>query len=92
LSAEASEALGSPLAIGAVPLRAFAAPYKLTQRDASVIFSIEVDAASLGLVERNGVFQGELEVGILPTDDHGAVRRGEYDVSFLLISLKVPAG
>jgi VWFA-related protein len=83
LSPEASEALRSPLPGGSVPIRVFAAPYKTSGRDASVTVAIEVDAASLGLVEMAGERSGELEVGFMGTDAKGKVYRGAYHLARL---------
>ena len=74
LSAETATALGSALAMSGVPLRLFAAPYKRSGREATIVIATEItDVKTLGLVEKGGEFSGTLEVAHVATD--GGSRR-----------------
>ena len=70
------EALASPMPVPAVPMRLFAAPYKGADRQASVTLAIEVDVASLDLVERNGTYSGDLSVVATAVAADGKVHTG----------------
>jgi VWFA-related protein len=84
LSAVVSNALVNPLSDSGVPIRLFAAPFKNEEsKSARVAIAAEVDATALGLIERSGRFDGELEVGFLATDVVGKVYRGEHYVADL---------
>ena len=78
LSAPVSNALTNPLSEGTVPIRLFAAPFRTEEKTALVALSAEIDPAGLGLVERGGTFNGQLEVGFLATDARGQVYRGQH--------------
>jgi VWFA-related protein len=67
-------AMASPLPVGDLPLRLFAAPFKGSGRNGSVLVALEIDGTRLGLEERNGVFNGKLEVSIAAVDYQGRVR------------------
>ena len=62
LDTTVSGALASPLGSPAVPMRVFAAPYRGEGRNAAVAIAVEIDAAALGLAEKDGVFAGQLEI------------------------------
>ena len=49
-------------------MRVFAAPFKGRGRNAAVAVALELDAASLGLEDRNGVLSGKVDVRYLATD------------------------
>lgn len=66
-----AESLRSALANPAVPMRVFAAPFRGADGQADVAVAIDIDAAALGLVERNGVFEGELAVATMAIDARG---------------------
>jgi VWFA-related protein len=62
-------ALASPVAVGGVPLRAFAAPFKGRGKTASVAVALEMDSQRLGLVEQpDGALRGPLDVRLVPID------------------------
>ena len=63
-----STALASPLATSGVPIRVFAAPFKGRGRNAAVALALELDAASLGLEDKNGVLSGKVDVRYVATD------------------------
>ena len=77
LSAPVSDALTNPLSEGTVRLAVRGAvPHG--GETALVALSAEIDPAGLGLVERGGTFNGQLEVGFLATDARGQVYRGQH--------------
>jgi len=63
-----STALASPLATSGIPMRVFASTFKGRGRNAAVAVAVELDAASLGLEERDGVLRGKVNVHYLATD------------------------
>ncbi|MEO8257129.1 MAG: VWA domain-containing protein [Acidobacteriota bacterium] len=71
-----AEAIASPFATGGLPIRVFAAPYKGVGRNAAIVLAVEVDAAQLGLVEANGLFTGQMDVGFVATDARKKITRG----------------
>jgi hypothetical protein len=71
-----ADAMSSPVALDAVPMRVAAASYRAGGRNASVVLTIELDASRLDLVERDGLRTGELELSYLATDASGRVRPG----------------
>jgi VWFA-related protein len=67
-------ALDNPLPIGDVPLRVFAAPFKGTGKNASVLLAIEIDGGGLRFEERDGRFSEKVEVSVVAVDYQGNVR------------------
>ena len=63
-----SMALASPLATSGIPIRVFATPFKGRGRNAAVALALELDAASLGLEDRDGVLSGKVDVRYVATD------------------------
>lgn len=62
-------ALASPVAVGGVTLRAFAAPFKGRGKTASVAVALEMDSQRLGLVEQHdGGLRGPIDVRLVPID------------------------
>lgn len=62
-------ALASPIPIGGVTLRAFAAPFKGKGKTASVLVSLEMDPKGLGLMELpGGGLRGSVDVRMVATD------------------------
>lgn len=62
------------------PVRVFAAPFKTSARAATVVLSVEADAAMLGLPAFAGRYERPLEVAWTATDEHGGRRTGTaYD-------------
>lgn len=67
LTEDVRNALSSPVARADVGIKVFAAPYRGTGKDAVVTLVIQVDPSGLGLMERDGVFAGELELAVTAT-------------------------
>lgn len=62
-------ALASPIPVGGVTLRAFAAPFKGKGKTASVLVSLEMDQNRLGLQELpDGALRGAVDVRMVATD------------------------
>jgi hypothetical protein len=68
VSTAVAEALRSTVAVNGLPVRVFAAPFKGSSRDATVVAVVEVDASQLGLVEKDGTHLGALEVSYFSVD------------------------
>jgi VWFA-related protein len=68
VSVAVAEALRSTVAVNGLPVRVFAAPFKGAARDATVVMVVKVDAAQLGLAEKDGTHVGALEVSYFSTD------------------------
>ena len=64
-------ALNSPLPIGDLPVRVFAAPFKGEGKNGSVLLALEIDGPSLRFQERDGKFQDKIEVSISPVNYQG---------------------
>ena len=67
-------AMSSPVPVGDVALRLFAAPFKGTGRNGSVLVALEIDGPSLAFDARDGLFNGRIEVSIAAADSQGRVR------------------
>jgi hypothetical protein len=72
--------------VSGVPIRVVAAPYKFERNEATVALAVEVDASGLGLVEKDGQFVGQLEIGYLAADSRDKVYPGEYHVARLALT------
>jgi hypothetical protein len=68
VSVGVAEALRSTVAVNGLPLRVFAGPFKGASRDATVVIAVEVDASQLGLVEKDGIHVGALEMSYFAMD------------------------
>jgi VWFA-related protein len=68
VSVPVAEALRSTIAVNGLPVRVFAAPFKGSSRDATIVAAVEVDASQLGLVEKDGTHVGALEVSYFSVD------------------------
>ena len=68
VSVPVAEALRSTVAVNGLPVRVFAAPFKGSSRDATIVAAVEVDASQLGLVEKDGTHVGALEVSYFSVD------------------------
>jgi VWFA-related protein len=76
-------ALSRPVPIGDLPFRVFAAPFRATGSNGSVLIAIEIDGASLRFREADGRFNEKLEVSIVAADEKARVRgedRQEFDL------------
>jgi VWFA-related protein len=62
-------ALGSPIPVGGVALRAFAAPFKSKGKTASIVVALDMDPHAVGLAELpDGTMRGSVEVRMVATD------------------------
>jgi VWFA-related protein len=78
LSASLSSAITNPLPDDTVPIRMVAAAFKRQGKNPIVALTAEIDPASLGLVEKDGLYQGHLEVGFIATDMRSTLYPGEH--------------
>jgi VWFA-related protein len=85
-SPELREALSSPVAVSALPLAATAAVFKGPAPNASVVVSTLVGGRDLLLVEKDGVFNNELELAMTATSVEGKVVGGDRNT--VTLSLK----
>lgn len=79
-------ALGKPVPIGDLPLRAFAAPFRGERTAGSVLIALEIDGPSLRFRQRNGRFAESLEVSIVAADERARVQGGDrqtFDLNLL---------
>jgi VWFA-related protein len=71
VSAELSDAIGSPVPQSGLPLTVTAAPFKGTAPDASVLIALEIGARDLPFKEQNGIFHNALELTTVAIDQKG---------------------
>lgn len=57
-------------------MRVFAAPFKGTQPNASVLIAVELDGAALPFRENDGVFENKLDLLVVAVDQRGQSRDG----------------
>ena len=69
-------ALSNPLPLGELPLSVFAAPFKGTGKNASVLVTVEIDGRSLKFDQQDGRFNESVEISIVAADNHGKVQGG----------------
>ena len=67
-------ALGRPVPVGDLPVRVFAAPFKASGANGSVLLAVEIDGASLRFEERDGRFNEKVEVSIVAADERAGVQ------------------
>lgn len=77
LSTAVNDALSSPIPIGGIPMSVFAAAYKGTAPNASVVLAIEMRADAFRFTEKDGTFSDRLEVTFTAIDSKGTVRGGD---------------
>lgn len=73
-SAELIEALGSPIPVSGLGMRMFAAPFKGTAPNASVLLGVELVGKNLALAQ-----DGKIELTYVAVDDKGKQRAGSTD-------------
>ncbi|HEX5107162.1 MAG TPA: VWA domain-containing protein [Vicinamibacterales bacterium] len=83
-----ADSIASPVATSGVPLRVVATPFR-SGRNASIALSVDVDIATVGLVNKGGTLSANLEVEYLATDDRGKVHPGRRHAA--TVSLKQEA-
>ena len=70
----ATEAMGSPIPVGGLPISVFAAPFKGTAPNASIALAIEMRVDGFRFTDANGTFNDRAEMTISATDTAGKVR------------------
>jgi len=70
------ETLSSPLAIAGLRLTAAAVPFKGAGGKGSVLVVVQPDGRDLRFTEKNGRYEGELELSAIAIDKDGKVREG----------------
>lgn len=80
------EAMQSPVPVSGLGIRVFAAPFDGPGRNASVMMALEFTPERLSFVEKDGAFNEEIEVVIVPVDGAGKVHDGAKDVAPMKLS------
>jgi VWFA-related protein len=70
-------ALSKPVPIGDLPVRLFAAPFKGTGSNGSLLLAVEIDGSSLRFVEGDGRFNEKIELSIVAADQRARVQAGD---------------
>ena len=70
-------AVESPMAMGGIPMRLFAAPYKGAAPNAAIALTVQFDIGRFAFVERNRTFTNTLDVVVRVIDAAGKVRANE---------------
>ena len=71
-------ALAKPVPVGDLPVRVFAAPFRGTGSNGSVLLAIEIDGQSLTFLERTGRFVEKVEVSIVAADQRAKVQATDH--------------
>jgi VWFA-related protein len=79
-SPEVREALDSPLPLGGMTLRVFAAPFKGTPPNTAVAVTIEAAGNDFGFEQKDGKFVTDFEVSTIAIDAQGKIRGGDRSV------------
>jgi len=79
-SPELRQALDSPLPLPGVTLRAFAAPFRGTAPNASVLVGVEAEGADINFAQKDGKFVNDFEVAAIAVDTSGKVKDGDRSV------------
>jgi VWFA-related protein len=82
-SLELREAIDSPIPVGALGLRVFAAPLKGRESNASILLALELEGARLRFAEKGGMFVDDVEVAVVAVDQNGKIRDGGRDLAEL---------
>jgi VWFA-related protein len=77
-SAPLREALLSVLPTSGLPITVSAVPFRGLPEAASVLLMLQTPPGAVKFVERNGRYEGTLEVSFVAVDDTGKVRTGEH--------------
>lgn len=70
------ETLNSPLAVTGVRLTATAAPFRGAGKAASVVLVLQADGRDITFQEKDGRFNGSVELSVLAVDRDGKVKNG----------------
>lgn len=81
ISAPIREALASPVPTRDLTLSVFAAPFVGVRPKSSVAIAVEIDGARLAFVEKDGMFNEDLEIHLLAIDAAGKVQAGGRDTA-----------
>jgi hypothetical protein len=74
------EALGSPMQQGGLTFSVQAAPFKSTDKEASVALAIEFDPGTLQFTPSNGLFADNIELSFYGIDENGKPTTGTHTV------------
>jgi hypothetical protein len=85
VSVAVSEALRSTVPVNGLPIKVFAAPFKGSDRNATVVMAVEVDASKLNLVEKDGIHVGMLEVSYFAIDMRNRITPGQTQTARLTL-------
>jgi hypothetical protein len=85
VSLAVADALRSTVPVNGLPLKVFAAPFKGSDRNATVVMAVEVDASRLGLVEKDGIHTGTLEVSYFALDMRNRITPGQTQTARLTL-------
>ena len=72
-----ADALASPLPMADVPMTVFAAAFKGTTPNASIVYSLEIDASTLDFTERDGAWSTQIDVMDTAAGPDGRMMPGE---------------
>ena len=87
-SPELRAAIESPIPLGGVPMRVFAAPFKSSSKAAAIAIVVEVSPAALRFEQKGEVFSETLELLIVPVNAAGKALDGARDEAPLNLSAK----
>lgn len=85
LSAATSSALATPMPARGLPMKFVAAPFKGPGKEASVALVMSVDPNTLGLMQKDGVFAGKVEIAYGATSNRARMIGSEYHVATLAL-------
>ena len=87
-SPELRSAIESPIPLGAVPMRAFAAPFLGPSKNGAVAIILEFEPSGFRFQEQGGTFNENLEILIVPVNAEGKALDGARDEAPLKLSPK----
>ena len=85
---ELRSAVQSPIPLSGVPMRVFAAPFRLNSKNAAIAMIIEVSPSALRFEQKGEVFSETLELLIVPVNAAGKALDGARDEAPLNLSPK----
>ena len=87
-SPELRSAIESPIPLGAVPMRVFAAPFLGPSKNGAVAIILEFEPSGFRFQEQGGTFNENLEILIVPVNAEGKALDGARDEAPLKLSPK----